>query len=141
MKRDSRRLLVAAIAVCAAAALSSCSSDKEPSIPQATGPDPGLVLQVDCGDTGIGVVKISYGTSDTELLVGQTAAPSEQTVDTLSRRYGLLDEDTEGATLVVSTKPTRGTCKTSLTDYNSGDVLGEKETAGKVELSAFVPAG
>lgn len=142
MKRHSRRLLLAtSIAVSVTAALTACSSSEDSSTPKATGPDAGVILLVDCGEDGVGVVKVSYGVVDDEFMVGRN--PTTLSIGgykTLSRNYGASD-DGEGATLTVSTQPTRGTCSTSLTDDNSGDILAEKETAGKAELSAFLPAG
>ncbi|MFE4501706.1 hypothetical protein ACFRFQ_17780 [Rhodococcus sp. NPDC056743] len=142
MKRDTRRLLFAtSIVVSVAAALTACSSGEDSSVPKATGPDAGVILLVDCGEDGVGVVKVSYGVVDDEFMVGRNSTTqSIGGYKTLSRNYGSSD-DGDGATLTVSTNPTRGTCATSLTDENGGEILAEKETAGKVELSAFVPAG
>ncbi|MFC7618301.1 hypothetical protein ACFQV2_37960 [Actinokineospora soli] len=41
-------------------------------------------------------------------------------------------------TLTITTAPTRGTCTTTLTDYDAGTVLVEKRSAGKVALTAVV---
>ncbi|MCD2104371.1 hypothetical protein O4214_05485 [Rhodococcus erythropolis] len=60
-------------------------------------------------------------------------------IEKFSNKYGASDDGVD-ATLTVSTRPTTGTCKTSLTDYNSGDILAEKETAGKAEFTVVVPS-
>ena len=61
------------------------------------------------------------------------------------RENVLLDYDTEpgfdDATLTVTMILPAGTCMTSLTDYNSGDIIGERLTAGKVMPKVVISAG
>ena len=99
-------------------------------------------MQVDCGEDGVAGVHVKYGTGpDQDVLIGRN--PRTLSVDGLemfSSNYG-TDPGYPDANLVVTTSPTRGTCKTTLTDYNSGDIIAERETAGKVTLRAVVSAG
>jgi hypothetical protein len=141
MNSVSRRLLVAAsIAVSVATVVSSCSSEKEPSIPKATGPNASIALEVDCGTDGVGVVDITYGVTSKQVMVARNVTSrSVGAIEKFSNKYGASDDGVD-ATLTVSTRPTTGTCKTSLTDYNSGDILAEKETAGKAEFTVLVPS-
>ena len=127
----------------AALALTACSpqSSESAAIPVVTGPDASIVVLVDCGDDGVAGVHVKYGTGpDSDVLIGRN--PTTRSVgglDTFSSNYG-TEPGFDDATLTVTTSPTRGTCKTTLTDYNSGDVIAERETAGKVTLGAIVSA-
>ncbi|MBM4492139.1 hypothetical protein GS445_07825 [Rhodococcus hoagii] len=120
--------------------LSSCgSSSSEPAEQtKVAGNDASVVAQVDCGDDGVANVTVSYGSTKKETLVGRNETTrSAGGVDTFSNQYGTR-AGMGDATLAVLTQPTRGTCKTTLTDYNSGNIIGERETAGKAELSVVI---
>src|SRR6476646_5656691 len=112
----------------AALALTACSpqSSESAAIPVVTGPDASIVVLVDCGDDGVAGVHVKYGTGpDSDVLIGRN--PTTRSVgglDTFSSNYG--------------TEP--GFDDATLTDYNSGDVIAERETAGKVTLGAIVSA-
>ncbi|OZE77255.1 hypothetical protein CH305_18640 [Rhodococcus sp. 15-649-2-2] len=132
-----RTLIVAAGALL----MAGCSSS-EPEIPTVTGPDASIVATVDCGDDGVAGVSASYGTGGVkETLIGrnpttQLAGGQESFSSTYGTREGMDD-----ATLSVTTSPTRGTCTTTLTDYDSGEVLVQKETSGKATVEAVISAG
>jgi hypothetical protein len=137
-----KRLIIGAIA---AFALTACSSQSsEPAVPVVTGSngsDASVVVLVDCGEDGVAGVHVRYGTGpDEDVLIGRN--PTTRSVgglDTFSSNYGTMP-DYPDTNLTVTTSPSRGTCKTTLTDYNSGDVIAERETAGKVTLGAIVSA-
>lgn len=140
-----KRTIVAAALALTGLALAGCSSsdDEASTIPTVTtvnGEDASVVAQVDCGDDGVANVTATYGSTKKETLVGRNSTTqSAGGVDTFSNQYGTMPGNGD-ATLTVLTQPTRGTCMTTLTDYNTGDVIAERETAGKVELSVVVRA-
>lgn len=111
------------------------------SIPTATGDNPSLVLQVDCGIYGVAFVKTQYGTGEEQrtLLGRNKKTQSVGGLEYFENKYGSAPGDPE-ATLTVKVLPTRGTCTTTLTDFESGNVLIEENTAGHVTLEAIVPA-
>ena len=136
-----RRLIVGGFA---ALALTACSSQSSAAIPVVTGPhgEANVVVLVDCGEDGVANVHVEYGTGpDRDVLIGRNSTTrSVGGLETFSSNYG-TDPSFGDANLTVTTSPTRGTCKTTLTDYNSGDIIAERETAGKVTLRAVVSAG
>lgn len=110
----------------------STSADGKADLPTAIDT---AVVQVDCGETGVANVTVKYGTGpESSTLIGRTGA---ETIDSFSSRYS-LSEDTETAKLEVTVEPNRGTCETTVTDYTSGDVLFERSTAGKAEVTIMV---
>jgi hypothetical protein len=117
------------------------SQSTSPEALTATGSDPSITVNVDCGDEGVANVTVSYGTGPTQtVLVGRN--PTSQAVGsvrTFSQNYGTAP-GFEDSHLTVTTAPTKGTCKTTLTDYESGNVLADRETAGKATFSAVVPS-
>ncbi|GAF47202.1 hypothetical protein [Rhodococcus wratislaviensis] len=141
--------LLASAAICGAI-VSGCSTNAEESdaegsaVPTVSGSDASVVVQVDCGDDGVASVKVSYGGNSSDgggVLVGRN--PTTQAAGglaTFSRQYG-TDVGFDDATLSVTTSPTTGTCTTTLTDYNSGEVLSQRETAGRAVVEAVVSAG
>jgi hypothetical protein len=44
------------------------------------------------------------------------------------------------ANLTVTTSPIRGTCKRTLTNYDTRNVIAQRETAGKAKLRAVINA-
>lgn len=158
----SKSLLLTALITMGATTLGSCSSGQggdgsttspEPAksasttqtaaapTPTVAGSDASVVVQVDCGTDGVAGVNIVYGTHASDVLVGRSPTTlSVGGMETFSSTYG-TGPGFGDALLTVTTEPTSGTCKTTLTNYNSGDVLGERETAGRVVLKAVVSEG
>ncbi|WP_182357799.1 hypothetical protein [Tomitella gaofuii] len=98
-----------------------------------------VVVQADCGEDGVAGVHINFGKVDDEYLVGRNSVTqSVGGTKTFSRNYGLSSSDTERVPLTVTTRPTRGTCTTTITDYDTGEVAGQKETAGRAQLSVVL---
>lgn len=132
------------IATAAVLVTAGCASSEkpasEPPVPTATPPNASIAVEVDCGTDGVANVVVSYGTGpDETTLVGRNPTTlAAGGVETFSSKYGTA-AGFDDAPLTVTTSPTRGTCKTTITDYNSGNVLGERETAGRAILKAVVP--
>jgi hypothetical protein len=94
---------------------------------------------VDCGDDGVANVKVTYGKVVDKELIGRnptTLANGGQ--ETFDKTYGVSGFDPNQYTLTATTKPTRGTCKTTLTDYELGTIIAERESAGQAVLTAVV---
>jgi hypothetical protein len=134
--RVLKRLTIAAFAV----GVSACSAQSsEDAVPTVAGSNASVVVLVDCGDDGVASVHVKYGLTDNQALIGRNAATLRAGGSkTFSSKYGVSGSD--GADLVVTTSPTAGTCKTTLTDYNTGKVIAERETAGKVTLKVVIKA-
>lgn len=111
-----------------------------PAIPIVTYPS-SIAATVDCGDDGVANVDAEYGTgAPTRVLVGRNATTQAAGGQTsFSRNYGTAAGYSD-STLTVTTAPTRGTCTTTLTDYDTGNVLAQQESAGRVSLTAIVRA-
>lgn len=123
--------------------LAGCSSsDNETGTPTVTGPDASIVATVDCGDDGVANVRSAYGTGEPrEQLIGRNSTTSGAGGSkTYSSSFGTQSGMGE-ATLSITTSPTKGTCTTTLTDYNGGDVLVQKETSGEVTVEAVISSG
>lgn len=148
------RLLLTAAAGVIALAASGCSSTDEGTavvapnpilstaaptpVPELRGTDPSLVAQVDCGDDGVANVNVQYGVTNRDTLVGRNPTTLQAGGSaSFSSNYGLGRGDAN-VLFTIMTSPTRGTCKTTLTDYNSGEVIAEKETAGRVTLKVIL---
>ncbi|QEM46100.1 hypothetical protein [Mycolicibacterium grossiae] len=84
---------------------------------------------------------IAYGTGpEIHRLVGKNPTTrAAGGVATVSENFS-TDVGFPDSNLAVTTAPTRGTCTTRLTDYVSGNVLGERTTAGLAKLYAVVPS-
>jgi hypothetical protein len=97
------------------------------------------VTIVDCGSDGVANVNVRYGTGvDDDFLVGRNST----TIGVggraaLSNHYG-TQQGSGAATLTVTTRPTTGMCDTSLTDYESGNVVAQRKSAGQVILNVIV---
>ena len=122
-----------------AVTLSGCGGDKGDGTPTLEGKDPTLVAQADCGTDGVANVRVKYDQIDDTFLIGRNELTKSLGggTDTFDRRYG-IDDNSKNLRFTITTDPTRGTCKTTLTDGEKGDVLAEKSSAGKVELSVIV---
>lgn len=136
MKSKVAAALGAAVATIA---ISGCGSAKSEGVgvPTLSGSDASLTAQVDCGDDGVTDVHVTYGKVDTHVLIGKN--PLTQAVGgsaTFDNNYGIGANDSN-VSFTITTSPTRGTCKTTLTNYNTGDVIAEKTSAGKAELKAL----
>lgn len=136
---------IAAIASCsnppAAIAVAASSSSVTATVtatPRVTDPN-SVAATVDCGDDGVANVSTQFGTAPSKsVLIGRnptTLGAGGQS--SFSGLYG-TSPGLGDATLVVSTAPTRGTCTTTLTEYDGGKVLAEQKSAGKVTLTAIV---
>ncbi|WP_131828901.1 hypothetical protein [Mycolicibacterium conceptionense] len=116
----------------------SSTTKSAPDVPELRGADPTLSATVDCGEDGVANVRVAYGEIDNKYLVGRN--PTTQMAggqSTFSSHYSLGRGD-ENVMFNIVTSPTRGTCKTTLTDYDSGDVIVEKETSGKATLKVLL---
>lgn len=116
----------------------TATTKSAPDVPELAGSDPTLAATVDCGDEGVANVEISYGEIGEQVLVGRN--PTTQAVGgqkAFSAHYGLGRGD-ENVMFVITTSPTRGSCRTTVTDYDSGDVIVDKETAGRATLRVLV---
>lgn len=49
------------------------------------------------------------------------------------KKFGIA-ANFQNVIFTITTRPTRGTCTTRLTDYNTGDIVAERETAGWATL-------
>lgn len=117
----------------------STTSSTQATTPTVTGATASIVVKVDCGADGAALVSISYGTAPAEQHeVGARGVPS------FRGRYGIVPGYADSP-LKVTTQPSRGTCKTTLTAYrttqSSGDVIGEIQSSDQTTLSAVVSAG
>jgi hypothetical protein len=140
---------VAAAAVFVILATGCSNEPVSPSSQSSTEPTPtptvnypsSLTVTVDCGEDGVAGVTVDYGTAPTQnVLVGRspvTVAAGGQRI--FSSNYG-TQPGLADATLQVTTEPTRGICTTTFTDYDSGNVLLERESAGRVMLTGIVEA-
>lgn len=135
------KLLLFTSCLCAVAVIATgCGKTADDSVPVAAGPNASVVAQVDCGDDGVANVTVTYGSTKKDTLVGRNSTTrSAGGVPTYSNQFGISPEFGD-TTLTMLTQPTRGTCTSTLTDYNTGDVVAERETAGKAELSVVVQA-
>lgn len=125
----------ATIAVSFALGLLTACSPKD-STPTVSGTNPTVTVQAECDEDGVANVAIKFGEVDDKFLIGknaitQTFAGGRKKVD---RSYQLAS-GYEEVPLTVTTSPTTGTCRTVITDYESGNVVAERDTAGKAELT------
>ncbi|MDT5138274.1 MAG: hypothetical protein QOD58_2536 [Mycobacterium sp.] len=103
--------------------------------PTVTGTTASIVVKVDCGPDGAAHVTVAYGTAPPEeVVVGSGGAP------TFRGRYGTMPGFAD-SNLTVTTRPTRGTCKTTLTDHGSGDIIASSESSTDATLTAVVSTG
>lgn len=110
-------------------------------IPRASGDDHSISAQVDCGEEGVANVRVEYGVTDDTVLVGRPAlTQSAGGQENFDVKYGNTPEGFDEV-LTLTTEPTTGTCTTTLTDYESGNVMAEKSTSGKAVVTAVVPGG
>jgi len=127
------RTLAALLAILVAA---GCSSQDKDSTPTVAGKDPSVTVQAECDDDGVANVNIKFGELNSDYLIGKNAVTQSigggsKNVDS---KFGLAPGYDE-VPLTVTTRPTRGTCKTTLTDYESGKVVAESSTAGQSVLT------
>lgn len=119
--------------------ITSCSHQgNDDGVPVLPGANATLVAQADCGADGVANVQIVYGQVSDHFLIGRNALT--QTLGggmaTFDRRYGVSPGD-ENLLFTITTSPTTGTCTSTLTDADGGDVIAEKKSAGKVELKVM----
>lgn len=134
MSRASCLSFAASIAL-SGIGLAACSdSDSKPDVPTVVGQDASVAVEVDCGADGVANVNVKFGQIDDDVLIGRNALTrSVGGSNKFSRKYGIASGYDE-TLLTVTTRPTTGTCKTTLTDYESGNLVGERETAGQAVL-------
>lgn len=102
------------------------------------GSDATLIAQVDCGDDGVANVHVVYGEIDKTTLIGRNDTTlTVGGAPYFDERYGISD-GYKNLDFTITTSPTRGTCTTTLTDDESGDVIAERQSAGKVKLEAIL---
>lgn len=113
------------------------STTTSPAVPTLSGPAAILSVVVDCGQDGAARVRVAYGKFVDNALVSRAlAAQRSDAVHVFSKNYGGMKPGAEPANFIVTTTPTSGVCKTTLTDYAAGSVIEERETAGAVVLRA-----
>ncbi|TWS27261.1 hypothetical protein FK530_19125 [Tsukamurella conjunctivitidis] len=130
----------AAAAVLAAGLLvAACGAKGDDGPPKLTGADASLVAQADCGTDGVAGVHIKYGLIDEDHLIGRNAITLTigKGSEKFDNRYG-IGSDSKNVLFTITTSPTTGTCTTTLTDGNKGDVIAEKKSAGKIELQVLM---
>lgn len=123
-----------ALVVAAAALVAGCGEKGEDGPPKLEGKDATLVAQADCGEDGVANVRVKYGQIDESRLIGRNAVTRTfgKGSDKFDSRYG---SDGTPDLFAITTDPTTGTCTTTLTNGDNGEVLAEKKSAGRVELS------
>lgn len=138
MRFQGAVMVLPLLAVSGCAFISDSASGE---VPRATGDDPSISAQVDCGEDGVANVRVEYGVTDETVLVGRPSlTQSAGGRDSFDNKYANTPDGVDEV-LTVTTEPTTGTCTTRLTDYESGGVLAEKSTSGKAVVSAVVPGG
>jgi predicted transcriptional regulator len=124
-----------AVLLISAVLLTGCSQGKD-AVPTIAGSDPVAVVQADCGQDGVANVHLDYGKWNDDFLIGRNAVT--KTIaggeDNFEKRLS-LSGDVDELPLTVTTDPTTGTCKTTITNDETGDVVMERQTAGKAVLS------
>lgn len=133
-----KRAFAAIAAAVAVAGVSGCGQHVEgPSVPSLHGPNAGLVAQADCGEDGVANVHVVYGQVDENQLIGRSPITLSLGggIESFDKRYGT---DGKGDySFTITTSPTKGTCTTTLTDDDTGDVLATKTTAGTARLEVL----
>lgn len=118
-------------------AATTSSTTSSPAVPTLSGPTAILSVVVDCGQDGAARVRVAYGKfADNALVSRALAGHRPDAVPVFSKNYGGMKPGAEPANFVITTTPTSGVCKTTLTDYAAGSVLEQRETAGFVMLRA-----
>jgi hypothetical protein len=133
MRGKQLTIVLGATALVAGAVIGCSQAGGTPVI---AGDKPTVVVQADCGQDGVANVRINFGQVDDKFLIGRNAVTKNigGGSDNLDRRYSLA-AGYDTVPLTVTTDPTTGTCKTTLTNDDTGDVVAQKETAGKAELT------
>ena len=116
---------------------STTTTESAPTVPTLGGIYAHLVAEVDCGVDGVADVHIEFGKVDDHILVGRN--PTTQSIggqQRFSMNYG-VSAGSSNVPFTITTSPTTGTCITTLTNYNTGDIIGQKETAGRARLKVI----
>lgn len=129
MKRTGALVLVSSLALVACG-----STPDDAGVPELHGPDASLIAQVDCGEAGVANVNVTYGELNEDELIGRTSIGGSETFDS---RYGIAD-GYSNVLFTITTRPTTGTCTTTLTDDETGDVVATKTSAGTARLQAML---
>ncbi|MFZ2243068.1 MAG: hypothetical protein WAV90_26525 [Gordonia amarae] len=109
-----------------------------PPTPTISGQDASVIAQVDCGEDGVANVHIQWGVVDKHVLVGRNPTTKlAGGIDRLQSNYA-ISPGYSNALFTITTRPTTGTCTTSITDYEAGEVVAEKASAGQVILKAVL---
>lgn len=119
-------------------AASATSSSAVAAIPTVSGSKATVVAQVDCGEDGVANVEVVFGKIDNKVLVGRN--PTTQAIGgskTFSQLYGMGDGNLD-QTFTLGTAPTTGTCKSSITNYDTGEIIAQKESAGRSVLKVVL---
>ncbi|MGB3602711.1 MAG: hypothetical protein WBA38_04065 [Gordonia sp. (in: high G+C Gram-positive bacteria)] len=134
------KLAAAGFAALAAVAITGCGNEEDgPGIPVLSGQDASIVAQADCGEDGVANVRVQYGDIDDTTLIGRnpTTLGIGQGSPNFDHHYG-ISEGYKNLSFTITTSPTKGTCVTTLTDRETGDVLATRESAGTVKLEAIM---
>ena len=84
-------------------------------------------------------MRVGYGTAVNTTLVSRAlAARRTDAVPVFSKNYGGIKAGDQPSDFIITTMPTSGSCRTTLTNYVTGDVIGQRETAGTATLRATV---
>lgn len=106
-----------------------------------TGPNPRVVVQVDCGTNGVANLSLVFGQVDVKQLIGRPSLTrAAGGWDHFEQTYSLDSSNTD-VPLTVTVRPTTGSCKTTLTDYDRGSVIAERESAGQTHLTVVLSHG
>jgi hypothetical protein len=98
-----------------------------------------LSAVVDCGQDGAAQVRVAYGKFTKTTLVSRALAGHRPDASAVfSENFGGINPATKPFDFIITTMPTSGVCKTTLTNYVSGNVIGQRETAGAATLRATV---
>lgn len=96
-----------------------------------------LSAVVDCGQDGAAQVRVAYGKfTKTQLVSRALAGHRPDAVPVYSENFGGVNPAPKPFDFIITTMPTSGACKTTLTNYVSGDVISQRETAGAATLRA-----
>ncbi|MGX9669902.1 hypothetical protein [Mycobacterium sp. HM-7] len=107
-------------------------------MPTVSGANATVAAQVDCGEDGVANVEVVFGKVDDKVLVGRN--PTTRAVGgakTFDQHYS-IGAGYQDLTFTLGTAPTTGTCKASITNYDTGEVIAQKESAGRSVLKVVL---
>ncbi len=131
---------LATVAVCclAAGCGSSSPEDKDdPAVPIAKGKEPAVYASVDCARGANAWVETRFGSTEARTFIGPNSDFVTGTyLGAYSNSFKLASEPK--GLLTVTVEPKSGSCKTTIKDDASGDVLASKDTSEDVTLRVLL---